>query len=165
MLQQIQFNQNANRANNRNQVIPMRNRISFGELQRTLTIIKPDAFQRGLEEYIETRLAKNTGCKKIAEVIFDPKKNPLPIEKLENHYRKFVEAPFFDSIKQYFTEGPIKVIAWEGDNAVPKVRLDTLEMRKELVPVGEKQKNIAHATEFPEESEGEIKNFFPNLYA
>jgi nucleoside-diphosphate kinase len=84
--------------------------------ERTLSILKPDALQSGV---IGKVLAKfeEAGLKPVAMKMLK-----LTREEAEGFYAVHRERPFFKSLVEYMTSGPVVVQVLEGDNAVAKNR-------------------------------------------
>ena len=85
-------------------------------MEKTLTIIKPDAVERNLDnKIISFFLEKNLKI---------PKKKKIKISKEEasEFYKVHQTKPFYDSLCEYLSSGPIIVMILEGENAVSKNR-------------------------------------------
>ena len=85
-------------------------------MEKTLTIIKPDAVERNLEnKIISFFLEKNLKI---------PKKKKIKISKEEasEFYKVHQTKPFYDSLCEYLSSAPIIVMILEGENAVSKNR-------------------------------------------
>ena len=81
-------------------------------LEKTLSIIKPDAVQRNLEEKIE-KIFIDQGFK-----IVEKKKVRISKEEAEEFYKVHQTKPFYDKLCDYLSSGPIIVMILEGENAV-----------------------------------------------
>ncbi len=84
--------------------------------QRTLVLLKPDAVQRRLMGEIISRFEKK-GLK-----IVGMKMLWLSRERAEKHYEVHKGKPFYESLLDYITSGPIVAMVLEGDNAIDVVR-------------------------------------------
>ena len=85
-------------------------------IERTLSIIKPDATRRNLSGKINARL-EEAGLRVIAQ-----KRLKLTREQAENFYSVHSERTFFDGLCDFMCSGPILVQVLEGENAVNKNR-------------------------------------------
>ncbi len=85
-------------------------------LERTLSIIKPDATRRNLTGAINDRLER-AGLRIIAQ-----KRLHLSRGQAEAFYGVHRERPFFGSLVEFMTSGPVVVQALEGEDAVAKNR-------------------------------------------
>ena len=85
-------------------------------IEQTLSIIKPDAIERNLENKIKSFLGK-----KNLKVIKN-KKVQITKEEAAEFYKVHQTKPFYDSLCEYLSSGPIIVMILEGENAVSKNR-------------------------------------------
>jgi nucleoside-diphosphate kinase len=83
---------------------------------RTFSIIKPDATRRNLTGAI-TRMLEEAGLRVVAS-----KRIRMSREQAEGFYAVHRERPFFGSLVEFMTSGPVVVQALEGENAVAKYR-------------------------------------------
>ena len=81
-------------------------------IERTLSIIKPDATRRNLTGTINDRFEKS-GLRIIAQ-----KRLQLSIAQAERFYEVHVERPFYRSLVSFMSSGPAVVQILEGENAV-----------------------------------------------
>ena len=88
----------------------------------TLVIIKPDSFWRNLHQMVEDRL-KTLGLKIVAECTLADGQN-LPEEKWREFYFPAIgdRPPCLEGTSKYMAHGPVKVMHFQGENAVQKVR-------------------------------------------
>ena len=85
-------------------------------MNRTLSIIKPDATSRNITGEINSIIEKN-GLKIIAQ-----KKIYLLKNQAEKFYEIHKEKIFFNDLIDYMTSGPVVVQALEGENAIENYR-------------------------------------------
>lgn len=131
-------------------------------MEKTLILIKPDAFQRGLVGTIITRLERK-GLKIAAS-----KMMVLTDEILDVHYSHLKELPFFPGIKAFMSSGPVMAMAIEGCDAVSTVRKICGTTKGREADPGtirgdyamSVQCNLIHASEDLENAEKELANFF-----
>jgi len=81
-------------------------------LERTLSIIKPDAVAKNVIGQIYTRF-ENAGLKVIAA-----KMKQLTREEAEGFYAVHKERPFFNALVEFMISGPVMIQALEGENAI-----------------------------------------------
>ena len=80
--------------------------------QQTLSIIKPDAVERNLENEIKTLFKKN------GFTILKEKKIQIEKSEAEKFYKVHETKPFYNDLCDYLSSGPIVVMVLEKDNAV-----------------------------------------------
>ena len=80
--------------------------------EKTLSIIKPDAVERNLEDKIKSFFEKNS------LKILNSKKVKITKEEASEFYKVHQTKPFYDKLCNYLSSGPIVVMILEGDNAV-----------------------------------------------
>ena len=85
-------------------------------IERTLSIIKPDATKRNITGKINSYL-EAAGLRIIAQ-----KRIQLSESQAEEFYAVHKERPFYDSLVEFMTSGPVVVQALEGEGAVAKNR-------------------------------------------
>ena len=134
-------------------------------LERTFSIIKPDATRRNLTGAIVDRLEK-AGLRVVAS-----RRIRLSKEQAEAFYGVHRERPFFKSLVEFMTSGPMVVQVLEGENAVAKNRevmgaTDPAKaapgtIRKDFAESIEA--NSVHGSDAPETAANEIKFFFSDL--
>ena len=129
---------------------------------RTFTIIKPDSVRKGNFGKIISRL-ESEGFR-----VLGLKKVSLGRNQAEGFYGVHRERPFFASLVEYMTSGPVYVAALERDNAVPHLRqvmgatdpkkADQGTIRAEF---GESiEQNAIHGSDSDENANIEIAFFF-----
>jgi nucleoside-diphosphate kinase len=130
--------------------------------ERTLSIIKPDATRRNLTGKINARFEEND-LRIVAQ-----KRLRLTREQAEAFYAVHAERPFFGSLCDFMTSGPVVVQVLEGDGAVSKNReimgatnpAEAAEgtIRKDFAESVEA--NSVHGSDSPENAATEIAFFF-----
>ncbi|CAM9653581.1 unnamed protein product [Heterosigma akashiwo] len=131
--------------------------------ERTYIMVKPDGVQRGLVGEIIARFEKK-GFKLVALKMLTPSS-----ELLSEHYADLASRPFFPSLIEYMTSGPVVGMCWEGLNAVTEGRkMLGATKPSESAPgtirgdyaldVG---RNICHGSDSVENAEKEIALWFP----
>jgi nucleoside-diphosphate kinase len=134
-------------------------------LERTLILIKPDAFARRLTGEIISRFErKGLG-------IVALKHMRVERELAEEHYEEHREKPFFSELVEFITSGPLVAMVIEGDSAVQAARqaigaTNPLEAHAGSIrgEYGiEVQANLVHGSDSPESATREIGLFFPDL--
>ena len=90
--------------------------MNNNSLERTLSIIKPDAVERELETKIKKIFLDN----KLN--IVDSKKIQISKEEAEKFYKVHQTKPFYDKLCSYLSSGPITVMILDGENAIQKNR-------------------------------------------
>ena len=90
--------------------------MNNNSLERTLSIIKPDAVERELETKIKKIFLDN----KLN--IVDSKKIQISKEEAEEFYKVHQTKPFYEKLCSYLSSGPIIVIILGGENAIQKNR-------------------------------------------
>ena len=133
-------------------------------LERTLSIIKPDAVAKNVIGEIYTRFEK-AGLKIVAA-----KYKQLTREEAEGFYAVHKERPFFGALVEFMTSGPVMIQALEGENAVALHR-DLLGATnpKDAAPgtiradfADSIDANAAHGSDSVENAQTEIAYFFKN---
>src|SRR4029079_10975907 len=85
-------------------------------MEKTLILVKPDAFARGLSGEIIARFERK-GLKIIAA-----KHMTVSEDLAKQHYAEHVERPFFGELVSFITSGPIMALVFEGDEAIKAAR-------------------------------------------
>ena len=86
-------------------------------IEQTLSIIKPDAVERNLENKIKSFFQKNN------IKILKSKKIKISKEEASEFYNVHQAKPFFDKLCNYLSSGPIVAMILEGEGVVSKNRL------------------------------------------
>jgi nucleoside-diphosphate kinase len=134
-------------------------------MERTLILVKPDAFARGLSGEIIARFER----KGLAIVAL--RHMTVDSELAERHYAEHSERPFFGELVDFITSGPILAIVFEGPNAVRAARqtigaTDPLEAATGSIRgdfATEMGANMVHGSDSPESAAREAGLFFPEL--
>jgi nucleoside-diphosphate kinase len=133
--------------------------------ERTLVLIKPDGVRRGLIGAVISRIERK-GLKILALEL-----RTLDAETASIHYAEHVGKPFFGSVVDFITSGPLVALVAEGPRAVEAFRglagaTDPVTAAPGTIrgdhalEIGE---NVVHGSDSPESAEREIKIFFPEL--
>ena len=88
----------------------------MSNLEKTLSIIKPDAVERNLENKIKEFIEKKN------LQIIKSKKVKISKEEASEFYKVHQTKPFYNDLCTYLSSGPIYVMVLEGENAVLKNR-------------------------------------------
>ncbi len=134
----------------------------MNNLEKTLSIIKPDAVERNLDNEIKEIFKKN-GFKILKE-----KKIQIEKSEAETFYKVHETKPFYNDLCDYLSSGPIVVMILEKNNAV----LGNRELMGATNPKDAKQgtirekygisidKNSVHGSDSVENAKVEIDFFF-----
>jgi nucleoside-diphosphate kinase len=134
-------------------------------LDRTLILVKPDAFERGLTGEIVARFERK-GLK-----IAAMKHMTVQRDQAEEHYAEHKEKPFFGDLVEFITGGPLVAMVLEGHEAVKAARqvigaTNPVEAAPGSIrgDLGlEVQTNLVHGSDSPESAQREAGIFFPEL--
>ena len=134
-------------------------------MERTLILVKPDAFERGLTGEILARFERK-GLRIVAM-------KHMTVERglAEEHYAEHKERPFFGDLVEFITGGPLVALVLEGYEAIKAARqvigaTNPLEAAPGSIRGDyalEVQTNMVHGSDAPESSTREIGLFFPEL--
>jgi nucleoside-diphosphate kinase len=121
-------------------------------VERTFSIIKPDATQRNLTGAVNA-LIEQAGLRIIAQ-----KRLRMSRAEAETFYAVHRERPFFGELVEFMTSGPVVVQVLEGDNATDPAKAAPGTIRKlHGRSVGE---NSVHGSDASETAVKEISQFF-----
>ena len=131
-------------------------------IEQTLSIIKPDAVERNLEDKIKLFFEKKN------LKITKSKKVKITKEEAEEFYQVHQTKPFFNELCSYLSSGPIIVMILEGESAILKNRElmgSTDPMKAEEGTLRKKyvisiDKNSVHGSDSLDNAKKEIKFFF-----
>jgi nucleoside-diphosphate kinase len=134
-------------------------------MSRTLILVKPDAFARGLTGEILARFER----KGLSIVALE--KQTLTAEIAETHYAEHKERPFFGELVEFITSGPLVAAVLEGNDAVKAARqiigaTNPLEAATGSIRgdfATEVGQNLVHGSDSDESAAREAAIFFPNL--
>ena len=130
--------------------------------EQTLSIIKPDAVERNLDNEIK-EMFKNKGFQVVKE-----KKIQIEKSEAEKFYKVHETKPFYNDLCTYLSSGPILVMVLEKENAV----LANRELMGATNPIDAEEgtirkkygisidKNSVHGSDSPENAKIEIDFFF-----
>ena len=134
-------------------------------MERTLILVKPDAFSRGLTGEVIARFERK-GLRIVAL-------KHMQVERslAEQHYAEHSEKPFFGELVGFITGGPLVAMVLEGYEAIKAARqvigaTNPLEASPGSIRGDyalEVQTNLVHGSDGPESSAREIGLFFPDL--
>ena len=138
-------------------------------VERTLSIIKPDAVGKNVIGKIYSRFESN-GLKIIAA-----KMKCLSQADAEGFYAVHKGRPFFNDLVAFMSSGPVMIQALEGENAIAKNRelmgaTDPKKADKGTIRADFADSidaNAVHGSDAPETAKGEVSFFFPamNIYS
>ena len=134
-------------------------------IQRTLSIIKPDAVKKNVIGEIISRFESN-GLKLVAAKLIH-----LNDELASGFYAEHEGRPFFEDLKKFMTSGPVFVQVLEGENAISLNReLMGNTDPKQAAPgtiradyANSIDANAVHGSDSPESAAREINYFFPEV--
>jgi nucleoside-diphosphate kinase len=133
--------------------------------ERTLILVKPDAFARGLTGEIIRRFERK------GLTIVALKHMQVTEDLAKQHYAEHDGKPFFGELVEFITSGPLVAMVLEGEEAIRAARqvigatnpleATTGSIRGDFaVEVG---KNMVHGSDSPESGTREAGLFFPEL--
>ena len=136
----------------------------MSNIEQTLSIIKPDAVERNLDNEIK-EMFKSNGFK-----ILDEKKIQIEKSEAEKFYKVHETKPFYNDLCSYLSSGPIIVMILEKENAVlanrdlmgatnPKDAAEGTIRKKYGISI---DKNSVHGSDSIENAKIEIDFFFKN---
>ena len=134
----------------------------MSSIEQTLSIIKPDAVERNLQEEIKIEF-KNNGFE-----IINEKKIHISKEEAEKFYKVHESKPFYNDLCEYLSSGPIVVMKLQKENAVlenrklmgatnPKEADDGTLRKKYGISI---DKNSVHGSDSVENAKLELDFFF-----
>lgn len=134
-------------------------------IERTLSIIKPDAVAKNVIGQIYSRFESNN-LKIVAS-----KMKWLSRQEAEAFYAVHRERPFFKDLVDFMVSGPVQIQVLEGENAIMKNRelmgaTDPKKAAKGTIRADFAQSidaNVVHGSDSPETAAVEIAFFFPQM--
>lgn len=134
-------------------------------MERTLSIIKPDAVSRNLTGAI-LKMIQDAGLRVVALKMLQ-----LSKAEAEGFYAVHKERPFFGSLVEFMTSGPVVVSILEGDDAIARYRKLMGATNPEKAEAGtirkthalDIEKNSVHGSDAPETAAFETAYFFSTL--
>jgi nucleoside-diphosphate kinase len=136
-------------------------------MERTLILVKPDAFARNLTGEIISRFERK-GLSLVALALMT-----ITRDLAQRHYAEHEGKPFFGELVDFITSGPLVAMVLEGEQAIVAARqvigatnpleATTGSIRGDYaVAVGQ---NMVHGSDSPDSSAREVALFFPDLGA
>ena len=136
----------------------------MSKIEQTLSIIKPDAVERNLEDNIKKIFIENN------LVIKESKKIQITKDEAAEFYKVHQSKPFYNDLCDYLSSGPIVVMILEGENAVsgnrklmgatnPKDAEENTIRKLYGISI---DKNSVHGSDSIENAKKEIDFFFKN---
>lgn len=134
-------------------------------MERTLSIVKPDGVRKNLIGEVIKRFEQQ-GLR-----IASLRMLRMSTDQAKGFYVVHKERPFYESLTNFMSEGPIVVMVIEGDNAIHTVRqIMGATNPKDAAPgtiradfASDIEHNIVHGSDSPESAAYEIPYFFPAL--
>ena len=134
----------------------------MSNIEQTLSIVKPDAVERNLQEEIKKNFIENGFS------IINEKKIQISKSEAEEFYKVHQSKPFYGELCNYLSSGPIVVMVIEKENAVidnrklmgatDPAQADEGTLRKKYgISI---DKNSVHGSDSPENAKLEIDFFF-----
>jgi len=135
------------------------------QTERSLVLVKPDGFKRGLSGEVLRRIEAK-GYTLVALSILTPDR-----ERLTRHYAEHEGKPFFESLLEFMSSGPMTSVVIEGTRCIEGFRALAGVTDPTVALPGtirgdfgrEVQANIVHGSDSPESAEREIAIWFPEL--
>ena len=132
---------------------------------RTLVLVKPDGVSRGLVGEVISRIERK-GLRLVALELRNVERSVA-----EQHYAEHASKPFYESLLEFITSGPLVAMVVEGERAIEAfrqlagatdpVKSATGSIRGDYAL--EVQYNIVHGSDSPESAKREIDLWFPGV--
>jgi nucleoside-diphosphate kinase len=134
-------------------------------MERTLILVKPDAYGRSLSGEIMSRFERK-GLRPVAARVLT-----MTYEMAGAHYAEHVDKPFFPRLAAFITSGPLLALVLEGPSAIAAARqligaTDPLTAAPGTIRGDfglESARNLVHGSDGPEAAAREIAIFFPEM--
>ena len=134
-------------------------------MERTLSIVKPDGVKKGVIGEVIKRY-ESAGLKIVALKMLWMTK-----EEAKGFYVVHKDKPFYDSLTDFMSEGPIVVMVVEGQDAISKVReimgaTNPKEAKEGTIRADfatDIERNTVHGSDSPQSAQFEIGYFFSEL--
>ncbi|OLF08813.1 nucleoside-diphosphate kinase [Actinophytocola xinjiangensis] len=133
--------------------------------ERSLVLVKPDGVSRGLVGEVISRIERK-GLRLVALELRNVERSVA-----EQHYAEHASKPFFGSLLEFITGGPLVAMVVEGERAIDAfrqlagatdpVKSATGSIRGDFAV--EVQYNIVHGSDSPESAKREIDLWFPGV--
>jgi nucleoside-diphosphate kinase len=139
------------------------------QTERSLVLVKPDAFTRGLSGEVLRRIEAK-GYRLVALSVFTPDR-----ERLARHYGEHEGKPFFQPLLDFMSSGKVTAVVIEGERCIEGFRALAGATDPTVALPGtirgdlgrdwgsEVQQNIVHGSDSPQSSAREIGIWFPEL--
>ena len=139
--------------------------------ERSLVLVKPDGFERGLVGEVLRRIEAK-GYTLVALQILTPDR-----DRLAKHYAEHEGKPFYDSLLEFMSSGPVAAVVIEGVRCIEGFRSLAGSTDPTKAPPGSirgdlgrdwgqgSTQNIVHGSDSPESAAREIEIWFPELSA
>ncbi len=136
-------------------------------MERTLILMKPDAYARGLSGELIARFERK-GLRPVAARVLT-----MTPELAEAHYAEHVGKPFYSGLAAFITSGPLFALVFEGRAAIAAARQVIGATDPLLAAPGsirgdfgiESARNLVHGSDSSASAAREIELFFPELSA
>ncbi|HEX2133778.1 MAG TPA: nucleoside-diphosphate kinase [Actinophytocola sp.] len=133
--------------------------------ERTLVLVKPDGVSRGLVGEVISRVERK-GLTLAALELRNVERSVA-----EQHYAEHAGKPFYESLLEFITGGPLVAMVVEGENAIAAFRQLAGATNPVQAATGsirgdyavEVQYNIVHGSDSPESAKREIDLWFPGV--
>jgi nucleoside-diphosphate kinase len=131
-------------------------------MERTFIMVKPNGVARGLVGEVVGRFERRGMALKAMKLM------RIPRELAERHYGEHRDKPFFGSLVDFITSGPVAAMVWEGTAAISVARAmmgatDPADAAPGTIRGDfalELEENVVHGSDGPESAAREIALFF-----